>query len=168
MYTLDLIKKTREYLDYLEKHVSAVMEAFVEVKEKLNGKFLDAEEWKCLYAHICFHDFSKLTKEEFQAYRQWFYPVDREKPNKELMDNAWNHHVNSNPHHVFDLILPVEPQWKIDCMHLVCDWVAMEKTGFASAYEYFQKRKSQISPFLYDELKFVESIFNELYGVKAE
>ena len=99
----ELIQKTREYLDYVERHYNNVQKAWVELNEKCKGKgfnwLYDDFIWNTINENIKHHDLSKLSISEFVQYRQYFYPAEGEEKNKELMNEAWMHHLGNNPHH---------------------------------------------------------------------
>lgn len=109
------LSKTREYLDYIERHYNNVQKAFKEFTrrtchkrfcEKYNDfsfetKLYDGWQYEGLRIMIEEHDLSKLSKEEFIQYRDNFYPISEEvkQQNKNDFDMAWEHHKEENKHH---------------------------------------------------------------------
>ena len=77
------------------------------------------------------HDKSKFSANEFQGYRQWFYPEKGQNKNKVLADLAWNHHQKFNPHHwQYWLMWHPEKTIALDMdlkyiIEMLCDWTAM-------------------------------------------
>ena len=123
---LEKIKKTREYLDYVEEHYNNVQKAFDmflkrvdKVQELYNkdkekykdmycNKYYDvvlyiADDWRyeALRQSVLEHDLSKLSHEEFIPYREHFFNIDNKE--KELstlsFEKAWQHHKETNEHH---------------------------------------------------------------------
>lgn len=111
----ETINKTREYLDYVERHYKNVQKAFKEFTRRTCHKgFIEKyeefswftklyDDWHFLILQTIIqeHDLSKLSKEEFTQYRDNFYPLNEEtkQSNKEEFKNAWEHHKEFNPHH---------------------------------------------------------------------
>ena len=82
----ELIQKTREYLDYVERHYNNVQKAWAELNEKCKGKgfnwLYDDFIWNNINENIKHHDESKLSRYEFVQYRQFFYPTSYEQKDK--------------------------------------------------------------------------------------
>lgn len=160
MIALDKIQKTREYLNYLERHILNVEKAWKEVQKKcLDMKFVwDDFSFFWLDDEVKNHDISKITKEEFIAYRESFYPTDLEdkqqKENelhknnvKKSFDKAWKHHYRNNMHHWegwtnHAFYHPYAPT--IHCAHMVIDWLAMSYEFGDTPREYYEKNKEKI------------------------
>lgn len=85
---------SEKYDEYLNNHINAVNECY----RLLTGKELrDCSD-------MITHDRSKYSKEEYDAYDEFFYPSDGSKvgadpKRREAFDHAWLHHQNHNPHH---------------------------------------------------------------------
>ena len=89
----------------MERHINNVEKAWELIQEKCDGKdfeFLN-DEYEYAYAMINHdvvnHDMSKLSKEEFIQYRQFFFPTSNETKDKKLFDDAWENHKKHNLHH---------------------------------------------------------------------
>lgn len=101
MNTLEIIQKTREYLDYLEDHINNVNRAWQELQDKCKDmRFIyDDYVYFSIGDAVVNHDMSKLSKEEFIQYRIEFFPSDDE--NKKLQysefDLAWENHLKITP-----------------------------------------------------------------------
>ena len=92
--------KEREYFDYIMEHKANVKKAWEEVQGKLEGEFwLDQYLWHYIDDFVKQHDDSKLSNEEFDGYRQYFYPEPGVLKNPEMFRSAWLNHVHKNPHH---------------------------------------------------------------------
>ena len=104
----NIIEKEQEYKKYLMFHIEHVEEAYHRLIEPLLGKYDKAVDDAVLLCgqYIPLHDLSKLSKYEFDDYRQFYYPTDEEKKfqdkNEKKADaikKAWEHHYQNNPHH---------------------------------------------------------------------
>lgn len=119
-----------------------------------------------IMAGLIKHDTSKHSEEEFEGYRQYFYPVEGEEKNKELFNNAWKHHYSNNRHHweywlssnLADRILREEKVHRNDIrdneevsdMHIlsliemILDWVAMGIKFNNTPQDFYNKNKDYI------------------------
>jgi len=147
MQATELIEKTREYLDYVERHINNIKKAWIEVQEKCSGmRFIyDDYVFHTLNKEIELHDVSKLSEQELVQYRQTFYPTTSE-PKIELT-SAWEHHKNNNPHHweTWTTAPSANPYAdEINCVHMVIDWLAMSYEFGDTPREYYEKNKHRI------------------------
>ena len=139
------IERTREYLDYLEEHIKNVQKAWGILQEKCKDmRFI----WDDSYFHeidkeIKYHDLSKLSECEFIQYRKAFFPADGEIEDKESMASAWEHHKQNNPHH-WETWTNGGGDWEKNCVHMICDWMAMGFKFGDTAQEYYEKNKDDI------------------------
>lgn len=162
MSTLNLIYKTKEYLNYIEQHVQNINKAWKLVQDKCHDmRFIqdDCVFWS-IDCEVEEHDLSKLSKEEFTEYRDHFYPMENPMP----LDLAWKHHKANNPHHWenWERNRTNPYNWEINCVHMVIDWVAMSFTFNDTAEAYYEKNKRRIK--LIDcEIKLICEIFDRLY-----
>jgi hypothetical protein len=164
--TVQLIRRTREYLDYVEEHYNNVQRAFLEVEAKLqHDKIIydDFYYW-ALRDAVFHHDASKLSAEEFVQYRKKFYPCDFEEPTE--LGDAWEHHKQENAHHwenwtKHTRYLP--DMWMVDCVHMVIDWMAMSYKFGGNAREWYDKNKSTMQLPEYGK-RYIEEIFDAVYG----
>lgn len=171
MKALEKIQKTREYLDYIERHILNVEKAWKKIQNKCkNMRFVydDYVYWN-VNGLVDYHDLSKLDNEEFCQYRAHFYPTELEKftsksTAKEEFNKAWAHHYENNPHHwenwarkkYYD---PYEAE--MHCVCMVVDWLAMSYEFGDSPRSYYEKNKERID--LPDwAVKFVYEIFDNL------
>lgn len=162
--TLDLIKKTREYLDYLEDHILNVNRAWAELQAKCKDMnfMYDDYIWSLIDDYIQEHDLSKLSEHEFVQYRKAFYPLEHEA--KFDMTGAWEHHKDNNPHHWENWTkksdwIPFE--WQVHCVCMIADWVAMGYKFGDTAQKYYEANKDKIAIPDY-AVSFVYEVFGRL------
>lgn len=172
MKALDYISKTKEYLDYVERHILNVEKAWKIIKEKCKDmRFIyDDFFYFNLEQEIKYHDVSKLSEQEFVRYREAFYPTKDEYENrngKRLdLGKAWEHHKDNNLHHWESWTkanLKLHPcEWEIHCAHMVVDWVAMSYEFGDTAEKFYNKNKEKIKIPKYAE-DFIKEIFKRIY-----
>lgn len=167
MVALDYIKNTRAYLDYLEEHINNVQKAWLLIQDKCKHMHFvyDDQMFFWIDDEVMRHDISKFSKEEFVPYRQRFHKVDGESVPLYSFDDAWEHHKVFNDHHwetwtTKEYKIPYE--WKVHCVHMVIDWVAMSFKFGGTAKEYYEKNKENIILPDYAEI-FLYEIFDNLY-----
>lgn len=138
MRGLDILNKTREYLDYLEEHLINVSKAHSIVTGAC-GDLLTEPQLTRLKIEVELHDTSKFSKHELTQYRAKFYPADGEVPIEDEFDLAWEHHYTNNHHHWETL------KDEVDLFHMVIDWLAMSLKFGGSPMEYYEKNKEKIN-----------------------
>jgi hypothetical protein len=126
-------EKEREYLAYIDEHISTVKNVWLALQERLNGLFW-LEDWYYFIINdrIKCHDQSKYDGCEFDGYRQFFYPEKHNEKNAIVFNHAWNHHQKSNDHH-WEYWLLIGTSGKIEALkmdlpsiiEMLCDWTAM-------------------------------------------
>ena len=148
MNTLEVIQKTREYLDYIEEHIHNVNKAWIELQEKCKDMQFVCDDFyfSSISDEVASHDLSKLSEAEFVQYRKVFYPVKGE-PEGYDMSEAWEHHKSHNPHH-WENWTTIKPRsdadWKVHCVHMIIDWMAMGYRFGDTAQDYYEKNKEKI------------------------
>lgn len=150
-----LIKiKEDEYKEYIDNHRSNVKHAWEKLKNNKNTfEYIDKNKSISPIEHFlplidsCIenHDRSKYSKEEFNAYRKYFYPVsedEKELAEKEF-DEAWKHHYTWNMHHWdwwyhsgIENSMPF-----IFVIEMICDWMAMSYHFNNSTKEWYYNEK---------------------------
>jgi len=147
MSTLDKIEKTRQYLDYLEKHIHNIKKAWNYLQEKCKDmRFIhDDFVFFSIDGQVEYHDISKLSEHEFVQYRRHFYPCNEE----DVYDikEAWEHHKKENPHHWQhwtnkEYYHPYELE--INCVHMIIDWMAMGYVFGDTPQKYYESNKNKI------------------------
>lgn len=175
MQAIPLIQKTREYLDYVERHIRNVEKAWAEIQEKCKDLpvIYDDCRFHALNAEVEAHDVSKLGPEEFVQYRRAFYRTEEELIAdggvRHDLGGAWGHHKISNPHHWENWTKrgnggPYESE--IHCTHMVIDWHAMSMEFGDTAREYYEKNKDKIDLPGW-AVGYINQIFDRLYGAAA-
>lgn len=144
---LELIRKNREYLDYIERHYNNVQRAWKELNDKCKGQgfswLYDDSIWFLIDVNIKNHDISKLSRYEFVSYRQFFYPTEKEIKDKGLFNDAWRHHLENNPHH-WENWTKNYPNSIHYLIENICDWMAMGYEFGDTAKEYYENNKYKI------------------------
>lgn len=176
----DLILKTQEYLEYIDEHYKNVQKAWLILREKCSDmKFIyDDFDFNRLDTAIKNHDNSKLHMNEFQYYRQYFFPTNAEEnianscygmPAKEYFkgdfEKAWEHHKAHNHHHwqTWTSAKYYYP-WDetLNCVHMLADWMAMSMKFGGTAKDYYEKNKSDIKLPNW-AVRFIYEIFERVY-----
>lgn len=164
---IEKTRKEREYIDYIKEHIQNVQKAYEEITNMNNDKIKelysnDAKLVNEVKQRVNIHDASKYQKEEFDAYRRNFHPInDEEKKNaKEDFDKAWEHHWKNNDHHWQARQNTTELN-KPAVIEMICDWIAMGYKFNDRPYEYYKKNKNEIK--LNNlEKDYTESILNAI------
>ena len=177
--------KQLEYLDYIKEHVLNVQKAFYlhflpllesdHISEKISDEtFKDAI--KNASTLVIEHDASKYGDEEFDGYREKYYPTAREKSDpefeekaKERSEIAWIHHYSNNPHHPMYWVNK-ETNEPIDMelsyiIEMICDWEAMSMKYRSDTQEWYknkaEKEKRAMTNWTKDMVE--EILFNVIY-----
>lgn len=158
----ELEMKEQEYMNYIEEHIANVKTVFQKYGNRL-CKELHINKFE-LERNIYKHDMSKFSDDEFNAYRNYFYPCTDEEVNKEEFNKAWEHHYRNNPHH--------PEYWKTDdniqdmpniyIAEMLCDWEAMSMKFNNNTYEYYLKERDK-NPFSENTKKILDVIVKKLF-----
>ena len=143
----ELEMKEQEYMDYIEEHLANVKTAFQKYGDRLCQE-LNISKFE-LERNIYNHDMSKFSSDEFDAYRNYFYPCSDETKDKESFNKAWKHHYTNNPHHPEywkDEENNIKDMPNIYIAEMLCDWEAMSMKFNGSTYEYYKKERD-VKPF---------------------
>lgn len=166
----ELINKTREYLDYVERHFHNVKKAWDELNTKCDGHgfnwLYDDFIWHCINENIKIHDKSKLSKEEFCQYRQFFYPTKDEEKDKTQFNKAWENHLKLNAHHWQNWTKNHSGSISF-LIENICDWMAMGYEFGDTAKEYYENNKEKIYMPEW-AVKHMYEIFNIIYPVDSK
>lgn len=93
---------SEKYDAYLLKHINAVNTCLYLLHGQGGFQYTDIPQLRSQYG--AYHDESKFSAEEYEAYDEFFYPSDgsevgSDPERKKKFEQAWLHHQNSNPHH---------------------------------------------------------------------
>jgi len=159
MKAYEYIKKTREYLNYLEDHINNVRKAFQEVAEACKDMWWVKEDYSFheLREDVCYHDLSKFSQQEFVPYREEFFPIKNEVG--WFFSEAQEHHKHCNTHHYESVEID------LDVIHMIIDWTAMGYKFNNTAQEYYEKNKDKINLSYYHK-KLMLEIFDRLKKCK--
>ena len=172
--TIEQKEKENEYRKYIDNHINNVKKAWETMKSnsecmELISKYLNSSikaSISLIDELIKKHDLSKYEKEEFDAYRRNFYPVndDEKNNNKESFDKAWEHHYTNNLHH-WDYWYKSGNMDKMGfafCTEEVCDWIGMAYQFNQSANEWYHQNSNDIH--LGEKQRtFTEELLNRFY-----
>lgn len=153
----ELELKEQEYMDYIEEHIANVKSAFYKygntLCEKLNISKFELEK------NIYKHDLSKFSEDEFDAYRNYFFPCNGEERNDKAFELAWEHHYKNNPHHPEYWIHnnQIEDMPNIYIAEMLCDWEAMSMKFKNNTYDYYIKERNK-KPFSEHTKKVLDDI----------
>lgn len=143
------------YKNYIDEHIENVKLAHLRYGDDL-CVLLDLAPLR-LAINVSNHDKSKYEPEEFDAYRQWFYPTGNR--NKELFDKAWEHHYTVNSHHPEYWVKDGTPMDmdKYAIAEMLLDWAAMAIKFGGTAYTYYEKERDK-KPFSENTKKTIDNI----------
>lgn len=149
--------KEKEYMNYISEHIDNVYVAHMKYGPEL-CKLLNLVPSK-LAVRIFEHDKSKLSEEEFEPYRQYFFPHDGEEKDKDLFNKAWEHHYTVNSHHPEYWIEDGKPtdMDNYAIAEMLLDWEAMSVKFGNTTYEYYMKERNK-KPFSENTKNILDSI----------
>ena len=142
---------------YLNNHKLIVMTAFSWLyKYVLDSDFIANWIVGAVARNIKNHDESKYSKEEYNAYDDWFYSEKRDrKCFEENFNSAWLHHIHNNPHHwqhwilinddaelgTIALEMPMEY-----VVEMICDWwsFSWEIGNLYEIFSWYENNKDHI------------------------
>ena len=161
----ELENNTKQYMEYLEKHITGVVEAFKKYfiplvdnyKDSLgiysNHDFILAIKTKAL--SIDKHDLSKYNDIEFYPYRQHFYPTTEEQNAsdedkqiwEEKYEEAWKHHYRNNSHHIeywYDHDNSIAKDMDLpSIIEMMCDWFSMDQFYPKPTIDYWWRNEAE-------------------------
>jgi len=166
---LETIQKTRAYLAYIEEHYDSVQTAWNHLQKVCKDmEFVtDPVVYRILDSRVKLHDLSKLSVEEFVPYRRKFFPTEWEEGEKispKVFNAAWEHHKEHNRHH-WQTWTKIDSndsyEWKMGCVHMILDWMAMSYKFGGTAQKYYEDNKRKIKLPDY-AVKFMYEIFERI------
>lgn len=148
-------QKELEYKKYVDKHINCVKAAWETMKNNSfiidfccsEGQTSRSVLIPTMDMFIISHDNSKYGIDEWEAYRQYYYPVNEyEKQSaKAEYERAETHHYACNMHHPEYWINRMDGMTITSVMEMCCDWIAMSMVKGGTALEFyntkFDKRK---------------------------
>ena len=146
----------QQYDEYLFSHIRNVQRAWSEIlRPYLVEQGMSEDELEEIDFRMKAHDASKLDKEEYKPYAEWFYG---EHPDggeaKDAFDLAWVHHQNHNEHHWQYWVLiqdTDDPKYlsldmpKEAIYEMLCDWHSFSaKDPESTAYHWYNINKENM------------------------
>jgi len=101
----------------------------------------------------------------FQNIELYFIQTKKEKSKGVGLDKSWEHHKLANGHHWERWTTnnySFSDGWIIDCVHMVCDWMAMGMKSGDTAKSYYETNKSKIK-LTEESIILITEIFIRLY-----
>lgn len=136
------------YKDYIDNHRSNVEKAWDLMRPHVQ---LNPEEYEKLNRLIKEHDASKYCEEEFDRYRQFFFPDEGEAKSMDLFMAGWNHHQKANPHHWQYWVmykrdgrskaLEMPKEYVVE---MICDWLAMSINFRSKPSDWFSSNREEM------------------------
>lgn len=139
------------YDEYLQNHKNCVRQGYDWLYENIPD-LVSQSVWNELSTNIIFkHDASKDSKEEYDAYDNYFYG-NRSYAVCKAFDEAWLHHIHNNPHHWQHWVLisdePNEDFKVLDMpleyiVEMICDWwsFSWNKGNLYEIFDWYDKHK---------------------------
>lgn len=144
------------YLAYIDEHCNNVLKAFIKDGDTILLNLGISNRREDLLFRVKTHDVSKYGEDEFEAYRNYFYPKEGEKKDRKAFDIAWKHHYTHNSHHwEFYLDEDGNPKpMKLEAVaEMLLDWEAMSIKFGGNPYNWYQSNKDKIK--LHPDTKFL-------------
>lgn len=178
--SLEKNKKQKEYLDYINNHISNVQKTFLKFfvplleKENISELFSD-EEFKeamnRLQTSIPEHDASKFSDDEFDGYREKYYPTSNELADPEFQqkvaekaEEAWISHYKHNWHHPAYWINDdgeIQDMSLDAIIEMVCDWASfsISKGDMSECIKWYENEASKEKSQMTDKSKSITEFF---------
>lgn len=159
------------YDRYLQGHRANVARAVKWLEENLPDLFLLRENVD-VNKIINEHDASKNDPEEYDAYDNYFYGINRSFAVVDYFNKAWLHHIHHNPHHWQHWVLiNDDPKLGETCiempyqyvMEMICDWwtFGWKNSNLYEIFRWYEDHKDHIK--LHPNTrKLVESILKDM------
>ena len=150
---------SKEYDIYLKEHIKNVSKAMDWMRNReIIPEFIE-DGWPFSWRGIGIaHDESKYSREEYNAYDDYFYGKEGKDEEDilvidEAFDYAWLHHIHANPHHWQHWVL-IEGEGKIKALEMpnvyvyemIADWWSFSwKTGnLREIFDWYEKHREKI------------------------
>ena len=133
-----------DYFDYIKDHRKNIKLALKKYGREICFKLkINYEKLKNIIDN---HDLSKFSDDEFEYYRQFYYPNKNEIPNENLLNIGWLHHQNNNKHHPEYWILRNNNNQTIildmdnySIAEMLLDWEAVSIAKNGATYKWYLK-----------------------------
>lgn len=143
---------SEKYDEYIKEHKNNVYEAFKWIKENIPEVIPPDELGLCEYHCQSYHDVSKYTEKEYDAYDAYFYGGNK---SYEVVNNfkyAWLKHIHENEHHWQHWVLindnPNEGEIILDMpdiyiIEMICDWwsFSWKKGNLREIFAWYHEHK---------------------------
>lgn len=164
---------SKEYNEYLSKHVGAVQKAAEWMADNLAiVQGMTDEEKYAFEQAVRKHDDSKWQVQEYVPYYAYLYG----KPDEDAFNRAWLHHIHNNPHHWQhwllmnddgkyrepDKVIPLEMP-EVCALEMVADWwsFSWRSGNLTEMFGWYEDHRENI--ILHQNTrKFVESVLSEI------
>lgn len=150
-------QKQKEYYEYITNHIANVNTVFERdiiplmelsnISSEIPDHLLKHGIEVCA-KHIKDHDASKFGDEEFDGYREKYYPTSIEIANpdfqelaSEKVEEAWIHHYTHNPHHPKYWVSKHSTMSLDYIIEMICDWMSFhvnEEDGWTKCREWYK------------------------------
>lgn len=144
------------YDKYIREHTKAVKECFAFLEINIPEIFQDAPFMTTkAFDNVVAHDNSKYSKEEYNAYDDYFYGEKKTPEIESEFNRAWLHHIHNNPHHWQYWVLINDDSElgtvTIDMpyeyiIEMICDWWSFSwKSGnLYEIFDWYENKKEYI------------------------
>ena len=138
----------KAYIKYIDEHRNYIYGAFRRHGQQicLCLSLIGGPFYHALRNRIFKHDISKYSAEEFDAYRNTFFPKENEEKDSDRFQKAWKHHYTVNDHHWEHWVNngKVSEMDKVAIAEMILDWEAMSVRFKNSPIDWYQSRKDSI------------------------
>lgn len=161
------------YNDYIKNHKDNVYKGFQWLIKHLPDTFQNEEITIKVEQNIKYHDESKFSEEEYEAYDNYFYGSAVPDPDIVYEFNkAWLHHIHNNPHHWQYWVLindePKEGETYLEIpdeyiIEMICDWwsFSWKLNKLNEIFDWYDEHKTQIRMH-HNSREKIEKILNKM------
>lgn len=165
-------EKELEYKKYVDRHIKCVKAAWDTMKNNhtiidfccSEGQTSQSIIIPTMDLLIMSHDSSKYGIDEWEAYRQYYFPINEmEKQSaKAEYERALIHHYANNMHHPEYWINRMDSMTITSVIEMCCDWIGVSMVKGGSALDFYNKsfKKQKLGV---TQREWVEFILTEYY-----
>lgn len=171
---------SKEYDLYIEEHRANVKRGLEWMQQNLPPSVIDHDKMVEAVLNAEIHDESKYSKEEYDAYDDYFYGGERTFEVIQAFNLAWLHHQHENPHHWQYWVLvedgdetdgkavTLSPQeMPIEYIYeMIADWwtFSWRANNLLEIFNWYNEHRPKMV--LHSKTRyFVEQILNEMYKI---